>query len=250
MELSSNEIKFNPHNKPTRFLILFVRGSGSTWLASLLNQQLYFNCGSETMLNEEFFATPSFDIQNLYRGYKNKIKHIPDWAEKKIIEENNVTMIFMFRRDTVRHAIGICRKKKLPPRPRNKPGNPLYKAGMGNAFSPDQIVPSGSISLNEFKQELDFIKEERQKVGLFHEKFIGAGIPILDIYYEDLLQDPTQVVRDVYEWITGTTEGFAIPVLNAPDMPVKNTSKDLTEVTNLEEVKQFVLAQTDLPWYE
>ncbi len=121
---------------------------------------------------------------------------------------------------------------------------------MGNAFSPDQIVPSGSISLNEFKQELDFIKEERQKVGLFHEKFIGAGIPILDIYYEELLENPTQVVSDVYQWITGTREGFRIPTINAPDMPVKNTSKDLTEVTNLEEVKQFVLTQTDLPWYE
>ncbi len=243
MELSSNEIKFNPHNKPTRFLILFVRGSGSTWLASLLNQQPQFNCGLEKMLEEEFFAPPSPELQNFYRGYKKKMKHIPEWAEKKIIEEKNVTMIFLYRKDTVRHVIGICRKNKLAPRRR-------HKAGKGNAFSSSDIVPSGSICLDEFREELEYIKEERQQLDVFHQKLTRAGIPILDIYYEELLENPTQVVSDVYQWITGTREVFRIPTINAPDMPVKNTSKDLSEVTNLEEVKQFVLAQTDLPWYE
>jgi hypothetical protein len=87
---------------------------------TLLNQQPNVFCGRETHLPESFFDPIAPDAS--FSGYKNKLKYVPDWAARRILGERGVTMIFLYRRDIVRHVIGLCRKNQLRPRRTHKAG--------------------------------------------------------------------------------------------------------------------------------
>jgi len=225
---------------------MFVRGSGSTWVAAMLNQQNQIKCGSETKLTEAFFD-PATCTPNKFEGYKNKMDHIPDWAQKKILDKEpgaNFTFIFLHRRDFVRHAIGLCRKNHLAPRL-------THKAGKGNAWSEEHVVPPFPISIEELATELNFVKEEVTLLNEFEKKLHEVGIQTLNIYYEDLLEDTNKVMRQIFSWITGAEDGFVEPRQVAGEVPIKNTPNELEKVvTNLDEVKEYVTTHTDFKFYD
>jgi LPS sulfotransferase NodH len=240
MPIRQHSMECAPATRPRRFLILFVRGSGSTWLMTLLNQQPNVFCGRETHLPETFFDPIAPDAP--FSGYKNKLKHIPDWAARRILGERDVTMIFLYRRDIARHVIGLCRKNQLRPRR-------THKAGKGNAWSPDHIVESGPVAIEAFQEELHYVREEADRLAAFQQQVRDAGIPTLTLYYEDMLGDPPAVTAEAFSWIAGSMNGFVVPVDIDGQVPVKNTSTDLHEVTNLDELHRYIVTQTDLSWF-
>jgi hypothetical protein len=204
---SSPAVPFNPLGKPTRFLLLFVRGSGSTWVQALLNQQPHFFCGPETTLTPEFFEIESSSSAspippNTFFGYKDKMIHLPDWAQQRILSSpGQVTFIFMRRRDVVRHAVGLCRKNQLAPR---QGFWTTHKAGKGNAWSENDVVGAGPIDVEEFTREVGFVREEEAALSAFQAQLTSAGVPTLDVWYEDFLADHVEQLRRVYRWVVGT----------------------------------------------
>lgn len=276
------EVPFNPLGRPTRFLLMFVRGSGSTWVQALLNQQPHFFCGPETALTPEFFEVPSSSPSpssgyepspsssdststtsasttkrtltvpaNAFFGFKNKMDHLPEWAQQRILrrEPPEVTFIFMRRRDVVRHAIGLCRKNQLAPR---QGFWATHKAGKGNAWSEKDVVGAGPIDVEEFKKELGFVREEEAELAAFEAALTAAGIPSLAVWYEDFLEDHVAQLRRVYRWIVGSEEGFVVPSNDLEGaVPVKNTPLDLASVvTNLDDLRTWVAANTNFTWYD
>lgn len=257
---STPAVVFNPLGKPTRFLLMFVRGSGSTWVQALLNQQPHFFCGPETTLTPEFFEVASSSSSstlippNTFFGYKNKMNHLPDWAQQRILktattqEGGEVTFIFMRRRDVVRHAVGLCRKNQLAPR---QGFWTQHKAGKGNAWSEEHVVGAGAIDVDEFKREVGFVRDEEAALSAFQAQLTAAGIPSLEVWYEDFLADHVEQLRRVYQWIVGTDAGFVVPSNIEGAVPVKNTPLDLAQVvTNFDELKAWVAAHTDFTWYD
>jgi LPS sulfotransferase NodH len=261
---SATATTFNPMNRPTRFLLMFVRGSGSTWVQALLNQQPHFFCGPETSLTPEFFdistsasTSTSAVPANTFFGYKNKMDHLPSWAQQRMLAaaadgeggSDKVTFVFMRRRDVVRHAVGLCRKNQLAPR---QGFWTQHKAGKGNAWSEEHVVGAGAIDVDEFKREVGFVREEEAALSAFQAQLTAAGIPSLEVWYEDFLADHVEQLRRVYRWIVGTDEGFVVPVNNIEGaVPVKNTPLDLAQVvTNFDELKAWVTAHTDFTWYD
>ena len=81
---------------------------------------------------------------------------------------------------------------------------------------------------------------------------MSLQVEVLDIYYEDMLEDVEKVMKQVFTWITGSIEGYRekeqkgdVPV------PVKNTSNNLRDhVVNYEEVRDFVTNNTEYTWIE
>jgi hypothetical protein len=249
-EKTPANVPFNPLGKPTRFLLMFVRGSGSTWVQALLNQQPYFCCGPETTLSPDFFDSLTQVIPpKVFFGYKNKMDHIPEWAQQRILSKpGEVTFVFMRRRDVVRHAVGLCRKNQLGPRQGFWTN---HKAGKGNAWSENDVVGAGPIDIEEFKREVGFVREEEAALSAFEKQLTAAGIPTLPVWYEDFLADHVEQLQRVYTWIVGTDEGFILPTNIEGAVPVKNTPLDLAQVvTNLDELKTWVTTQTDFTWYE
>jgi hypothetical protein len=67
-----------------------------------------------------------------------------------------------------------------------------------------------------------------------------------------MLRDVDAVMRDVCLWITGREGTYTVPSSqNREDVavPVKNTSNNIQDhVPNWEELRDYVLTHTELPW--
>jgi len=239
-----------------KFLIMFTRGGGSTWVQALLNKQPGFRCIRETVLTSGFFEsfdrTPEHVEKGVFfEGYKNKVKHVPEWAQKEIIARKGkgIRLVFLYRRDIVRNAVGNWRKGKLEAREISRG---KLRAGMGNAYDESHVPPAFPVPLEELKKELDYLRDNNKALVEFRDRLVKEGVEVLDIYYEDMLEDVEKVMKQVFTWITGSIEGYRekeqkgdVPV------PVKNTSNNLRDhVVNYEEVRDFVTNNTEYTWIE
>lgn len=242
-----------------KFLIMFTRGGGSTWVQALLNKQQGFRCIRETLLTSVFFdsfdRTPEhIDKGIFFEGYKNKVKHVQEWAQQAIIKEGkknkkSIRMVFLYRRDIVRNAIGNWRKGKLEEREISRG---KLKAGMGNAYDESHVPPAFPIPLEDLKKELDYLRDNNKALVEFRDRLIKEGVEVLDIYYEDMLEDVEGVMKRVVTWITGSEDHYKnVEQKKDVPVPVKNTSNDLRDhVSNYEEVREFVQNHTDYTWIE
>lgn len=234
-----------------KYLVVFVRGGGSTWLQALLNKVQGFVCHRETVLNQTFFEAKQSTEELKYEGYKNKMKHIPEWSQQRIEDGGaKVKLIFLHRRDIVRNAVGNWRKSLLASREISRGS---LKAGMGNAYHISHVPPAAPIPLEDFQKEVDYLQLHNKEMNEFRDRLRERGVPFLDIYYEDMLEDIDGVLSAVYEYITGCkmTQDETMGKDKQPDVPVKNTSDNLRDhVANYDELHDYVVSKTTLTWIE
>lgn len=107
------------------FVIVFVRGSGSTWIQALLNDLAEPETGAPSL----FFALNEPPVETLrllhsaprlvhpnatFVGAKSKIGQLEDVRELLANGSFRGRVVFLHRVDAFAHAISVCRKKLSP----------------------------------------------------------------------------------------------------------------------------------------
>lgn len=238
--------KTDTSNPPaTRFLILFVRGSGSTLLAELLNQVPGFLCLREPKLRERFFDLENIgELKRLQRADDRKHRALQtnriescrwigakvklyDQLPKKLREYviiQRVKTIILTRKDVGRHAIGLCRKN-------------LAKHSV--VWNSADRLENSEIRLSDLSATVDWIIKRNQELEAYASSINRENCYFVD--YANLCESREYEVRRICEFVTN--ESFPeMPPLDK--IPVKHTSHSWwDDISNAEAVKQYLASR-------
>jgi hypothetical protein len=158
----------------------------------------------------------------------------------------DLRFIFLHRRDLVRHAVGLIRKRHLPPvvvasAADNATVKIVHAEGYGNAYR-GRVTPAIAISTAEFVNYLFHVINAAKALQDFESAMRARGFASLRLVYEDNLVFPSQwnaTAACVVRFLSGA-RAKAVNVDSS--WPVKNTQLDLSaDVTNFEELREFTL---------
>ena len=209
-------------NMVTKYVLFLVARVGSTYLSTLLNSHPEILAlgeelrdlekeGAEAQLNWSLkFLTPPLISRHRARGFNVKLVHLADpTGFANLLREKESKAIILQRRNRVKAVISRIN------------GSRLYKrTGMWGLFDDTNRLEPFEVDLEQFDEYL----QHREKVDLELEKYVAdLGIPMLSVYYEDLLKDETVFLQEIYSFLN---VGFA-PVEGST---LKITSDNLKEV--------------------
>ena len=215
----------------TRFIVLFLGRSGSTYFMEALGSHPEIEVGFEELgrrrhlgaqeqlrFARSFFA-PGDD--NRAKGFKTKFQDILDPGPfSSLLREVGARVILLQRRNVVKSVVSWHRAEVL----HEKTGDwNLYEAG----GRPGPIHIDSGRFLERLK-EYESARERLQKYA------VGLELPTLWLYYED-------VVRDAPTTFQMATSFLGVAGLDVRGRSVKLTSDDLSDaVTNVDELRASV----------
>lgn len=225
-----SNIRLYSRNQVTKYVLFLVARVGSTYLSSLLNSHPDILALSEELRDLEEkgakaqlewsrnFLTPPIISQYRVRGFNVKLVHIvdPD-GFASLLRENGCKAILLQRRNRVKAVISRIN------------GSRLYKrTGMWGLFDDTNRPDAFEVDLDQFDEYL----KHRETVDQELEDYVrGLGIPMVSIYYEDLLKDENAFMDNVYTFLNVTpakVEGSTLKI----------TSDDLRDViVNFDELR-------------
>jgi len=260
--------------KPTVYLAMFVTGGGSTILCTLLNDQ-GVPCVDEPNLRLSWF-TSDVDASALNAARDAFLRHPllpstasgaarvvggkvklerPSQVPRELIEALldpafrfavDLRFVFLHRRDLVRHAVGLIRKRHLPPvvvasAADNATLKIVHAEGYGNAYA-GRVTPAIAIPTAAFVNYLFHVSSAAKALQDFEAALRARGFASLRLVYEDNLVFPSQwnaTAACVVRFLSGAR---AKAVRVDSSWPVKNTQNDLSaDVTNFDELREFTL---------
>lgn len=213
--------------KPNCFIVLFEARSGSTFLAEALNSHSKIRSEKELLstLREQFErgkATPEKQqecISKLYVagdhdydviGFKTKIKDILD-REKlaAVLRENHASVILLQRKNRIKLLVSLLNAMKLND-----------ATGEWNLY--DESDRQGVMRLDpeQFNEWLIKVEESNRDLQDYAK---SLNLPILEVYYEEILCDAEVSFRRICEFL-----GVDYEPLEGGTK--KHTSDDLREV--------------------
>lgn len=241
------------HRASHAFLIVFVRGSGSTWLQALLNSIVVNGERPFHALNE-----PEVDVLHLHSapekvhanatiiGAKSKVGQLDDEIFQRVANGTfRGRVVFLHRLDAFAHTISVCRKKQ----------SPLQNAV---AFAREHLTAEGlPIDEKLFEVQGRELDDQREQLRLLANKRDIGGFASLHLGYETFLQQPHRSLQRLLKFLTDDT-GFRVDddllsqALNATNLPLKNTRTiDTTVVPNLVDIatiaQQFASMRPHIP---
>lgn len=205
-----------------RFVILFVGRTGSSYLLSLLEKHPEIRAfGEETRVLKEkgsaaqlawinaSLTTPAIGRYGAV-GFKTKLVDVIDHlAFADILKDHQAHIIHMRRRNRVKAVVSRINAQRI-----------WELTNRWNLYNEQDKLPPLEITPSEFNGLL----EEREAVENELDNFVKRlELPVLVLYYEDLLVRREAVLRQVYDYLG---------VRNYPAQAdtLKNTSDDLREV--------------------
>jgi len=215
-----------------RFVIMFVERAGSTYLTTLLNSHPEIQCVTEKLdaLKDEKnaisaqlewtkkYLTPPLIGDNRAIGFKTKQLDILDpIGMKNILKKKNCRIIQLHRRNSVKAVISTINARRL-----------WETSGNWNLLKETDRQSAMEINLDEF----DNLLKQREKWDADLEQYVKKiKLPTLKLYYEDLLQNETQFIQEIFDFL----EVIPKPVQGKT---LKHTSDDLREVIiNFDELR-------------
>lgn len=216
----------------TRYVVLFVERSGSTYLATLLDSHpdikalreqfavlIQQGKGAEDQLNwaRNFYTHPLLGRYKSY-GFKTKLVDILDrQGFARLLEEKNCRVITLYRRNSVKAVISTINAKRL------------YEAsGNWNLLDEKNRQSSFEIDPTEFGELL----EERQTWDQELEAYSSQlNTPKIKLFYEDLLQNEQELLDKVFAHIK-------VKPRPVQGKTLKHTKDNLREViTNFDQLR-------------
>lgn len=232
-------------NITSRVILLFEGRTGSSLLGNLLNQNKsvsflgeevadLYKSGWEAQCDwidslffdverfQEKYQDPRIQDTSTVLGFKVKLRDIAsEEGLKHYIENNNLTIIHMFRRNLVKQTVSSIRAIDL------------YKqTGFYNLSKKQANLNLGAYKIPKRRFNTIFLQllELEHNLQVFLAKL---EVPIIYIAYEDLYKKPQNVLDQIFDRI-GVSSCQVNPNL------VKLTSDDLSLViTNLDELINF-----------
>jgi len=229
----------------TRFVILFVERSGSTYLATLLDahedvlarreefaQMRQRGAGGAEQLEwaSQFFSPPLIGKHKAI-GFKTKIVDILDQdGFAQLLEKNSCRIIQLYRRNAVKAAISTINAKRLH-----------EASGNWNLLKETDRLNSFPVDLDEFERLL----KERQDWDREVENFANRlKLPSLVLYYEDMLLDEDSFKKSVFDFI-------GVRYLPVKGKTMKNTKDDLREaIVNFDQLRNKFVGTIYEPMFD
>jgi LPS sulfotransferase NodH len=223
-------------NQVTRFVILFVERSGSTYLATLLDAHPQILAkreefahlrqrgknGADQLDWARQFYTPPLVSQHKAVGFKTKMVDIidPD-GFARLLHDLHCRIIVLQRRNIVKAAVSTINAKRLH-----------EASGNWNLLNDSDRLPAFPVDLDEF----DRLLRERQAWDREIEEFTQRlHLPSLQLMYEDLLVSESAFMQRVFDFIGVRYE----PVTGKT---LKNTRDDLRDaIVNFDELRNHYL---------
>jgi hypothetical protein len=220
---------------PQSFLIVFVRGSGSTWLQALLNEIVVAGANPFLALNEpehdvlwQLHVDPRSVSPNAsFVGAKSKIGQLN--GDMRLLIANGSfrgRVVFLHRLDAFAHVVGVCRKKLSPNQ------NAV-------AFDARSLTRNGTeIDEKLFEVQARELDEQRDQLRSLAAMRDIAGLETLHLGYESFMQKPLDSLRRLVSFLTRGSTPIADDALrralDSTRLPLKNTrSVDATVVPNV-----------------
>jgi LPS sulfotransferase NodH len=219
-------------SRVTRFVVLFVERSGSTYLTTLLDSHPDLHVlreqfavmrqqgktGEEQLAWLRSFYTPGLISRYAGVGFKTKLVDILDpEGFVKLLHEHGVRVIQLQRRNVVKGAVSTLNARRL----REVSGN-------WNLLKEDHRLPPFAIDPEEF----DACLQQRLEDDRALEAFVARlNLPILRLYYEEMLVDEAGFLQRVFDFLQVKPK----PVKGKT---LKNTSDDLRQaLLNFDELR-------------
>lgn len=216
----------------TRFIILFVERSGSTYLATMLDSHPQIHALREqfAVLKQEGktssqqlewadgFYTPPWTGKTSALGFKTKYVDILDTdGFAQVLIKHKTRIIVLLRQNAVKAVISTINAKRL-----------YEKTGNWNLLKETDRRSAVEIDPIEFEQLLQLRAQWDQEIISYAEKL---PLPQLILNYEEMLTDKNAFINRVYSFLNVEhilTEGTTL----------KNTKDNLREaVANFEELR-------------
>ena len=232
-------------NPPKTFIILFVRGGGSTYLAELINQIDRFVCLREPKLTIDYFSESNLEAllalqeKNDRKFSKRRPQRVEDcaWVGAKVklydqlseplqtaLMKSQTPVVFLHRTDLLRHAVGLCRKQLAP---------------RSVTWSIDEKLPPCEIPLDLFIDKLDWVQRRGLELYEFRSKLIKNRIQVHTTIYESLCASPCDEIYKLGKFV-----GEELRDVGIQDelLPVKHTNVDWDEdVLNSDELRNHFI---------
>jgi LPS sulfotransferase NodH len=186
--------------RANKFVILFVGRTGSTYLQEMLDShpqiralgeglaELKNNGAHQQLKWVEWALTPP--ILGRYRavGFKTKLVDILDpQGFALILKKQRVKIIHMQRRNRIKSVISYFNAKRL-----------WEHTEQWNLYSGYDRLPAFSINLEKFNEALI----NREKVEIELNEFVKMlSLPVLPIFYEDLLTQKNNVLSNINSFL-------------------------------------------------
>jgi LPS sulfotransferase NodH len=216
----------------TRFVILFVERSGSTYLATSLASHPEIDARREEFAHlrqrgadgaaqlewARSFWTPPLLGREKARGFKSKLEDIldPD-GFGRLLRERGARVIQLQRRNLIKAVVSTINARRL------------YEAsGNWNLLRESDRLPAFEADPAEFSHLL----EERIRWDRELEHYVESlGLPRLCLFYEDLLRKETDFIARVFDFIGARRR-------EVRGKTFKSTKDDLREVLlNFDELR-------------
>ena len=235
--MSQGEVKTTPmsrylRSQVTRFVVLFVERTGSTYLMTtlashpdiealreqfaVLRQQGKDGAGQLEWAKE--FFTPPLIGEHAAVGFKTKMIDIldPD-SFSALLREKQAKIIQLERRNSVKGVISTINASHLH-----------AVSGTWNLLNENDRMPSFAVSPDEFDRLIQQRKAWDQELETYVQHL---DLPTLRLWYEDLLLDE-------YAFFASVLEFLHVKSVPMQGRTLKNTSDDLREViTNFDELR-------------
>jgi hypothetical protein len=228
-----------PPAAPERFIMLFVRGSGSTLLADLINQVPGYLCLREPKLNLRFFDVGnSRTLRHLqkiddakFRPFKTnrvdgcryvggKVKLYDQFPDnlRSLARSKRIKTVILIRRDVGRHAIGLCRKE-------------IAKRAV--AWSESERLGKVHLDLDHLEGMLNWVESRNAELEAYASSLNPQDV--LWVEYEKLCGDYTAELERVCRHLSDA-DSLRLP--EQPITPTRNTHIEWWEdIANADEVK-------------
>jgi LPS sulfotransferase NodH len=216
----------------SRFVILFVERSGSTYLATLLDahpdilarREEFAHLrqrgkdGAEQLAWARQFFTPPLVGDRKALGFKTKMVDILDQdGFAKLLKEFQCRIILLQRRNLVKAVISTINADRLH-----------QASGNWNLLKESDRLPAFNVDLDKFDQML----LERRDWDREIEGYVNhLKLPTLPLFYEDMLVDETAFMRRIFDFI-------GVNYAPVKGKTIKNTTDNLREaILNFDELR-------------
>ncbi len=216
----------------TRFLILFPGRTGSSWLVDGLARHPRIRAEGEMLVGRSP-AEQRSELARLYGrsrysavGFKTKLKDVADLGHlTACIEEHDLVVLLMRRRDLLRLAISRINARRLH-----------AVTGRWNVRSNDRPVSGGDVTVDELVEALVACRDDVARLDDF---VVSTGVTPFEIEYADILAGPAEVLGRVQEKL-------GVEPRRVVSSVAKNTSQRLSAaVGNIDALRQ---ALSGGPW--
>jgi LPS sulfotransferase NodH len=221
-----------PEQRCVPFVVLFTGRSGSTYLVESLDRHTDIRAEKEMFAAmrqqgcaaadqiawaRSFLATPPYE-GCLAVGYKTKPRDIPDPdAFRALLTELGARVVLLQRRNVVKQAVSLINAMRLQER-----------TGDWNLYSEGDRAGLQAIEPAEFEKYLRKIEQDQAAAEAYA---ATLDLPLLRIWYEDMLRDEAGFLGRIFEFLGAPFEAVRGSAL-------KNTSDDLrASLANFDELR-------------